>query len=68
MKQIVLNIKEGKFKFFMELIQNLDFVQIQESGDQNEVKTDIKEAIKELNLIKEGKIEAKDADDLINEL
>jgi len=30
MKQITLNIPEGRFKFFMELILSLGFVEVQE--------------------------------------
>jgi hypothetical protein len=31
MKQIILNIKDGKYRFFMELINSLDFVQVQDA-------------------------------------
>lgn len=33
MKQIVLNIKDGKYRFFMELIKSLDFVHVQDDTD-----------------------------------
>ena len=33
MKQIVLNIKESKYRFFMELIKSLDFVQVQDDAN-----------------------------------
>ena len=29
MKQVTLNIPEGKFRFFMELIRSLDFVKVE---------------------------------------
>jgi hypothetical protein len=37
MKQITLNIKDSKFKFFLKLIKNFDFVQVEEDeGDSKE--------------------------------
>lgn len=29
MKQVTLNVKDGKFQFFLELIKSLDFVQLE---------------------------------------
>ena len=37
MKQITLNIKDSKFKFFLELIKNFDFVQVEEDEGDTEV-------------------------------
>ncbi len=36
MKQVTLHIKEGRFRFFMELIKSLDFVTVVETGDSKE--------------------------------
>ena len=33
MKQITLNIQDNKFPFFVELIESMDFVDIQEDFD-----------------------------------
>ena len=33
MRQVTINVKDGKFQFFMELIKSLDFVQIEEEKD-----------------------------------
>jgi hypothetical protein len=84
MKQIVLNVKEGKYSFFMELIKNLDFVQVQyDEGDSKEdIKakwnslTDdqknelqhIKNAFEQVELLKQGKLKTRPAKDLLNEL
>ena len=70
MKQIVLNIKEGKYSFFIELIKSLDFVHVQDNTDvsKEEVKADIREAVEELKLVRQGKLKARNAEDLINEL
>lgn len=68
MKQVVLNIKENKFQFFMELIQNLDFVKIEDGDKKKAVSDNIKSGIEELNLINEGKKEATLAKDFLDEL
>jgi hypothetical protein len=36
MKQITLKIPDKKFKFFMELIKNLDFVKVEDETDSKE--------------------------------
>jgi len=36
MKQVTINVKDGKFQFFMELIKSLDFVQVESEGDSIE--------------------------------
>lgn len=33
MKQVILQVKDGKYKFFMELIRSLDFVQVEENRE-----------------------------------
>ncbi|MBX2966447.1 MAG: hypothetical protein KF845_09895 [Cyclobacteriaceae bacterium] len=70
MKQVVLNIKDEKYRFFLELIKNLDFVQVEEiKGDsKEEIIANLKEGFKELKLYKERKKKFRDAKDLINEL
>ena len=70
MKQVTLNIKDKKYGFFMELLKNLDFVKIQEiEGDSKEdIKVNLKQGFKELRLYKEGKMQFRDAKDLIDEL
>ena len=69
MKQITLNIKEGKFQFFMELIKSLDFVQIDEGGDSKKAIVDnIKKGLEEVKLAKEGKLKTTSAKDFLDAL
>jgi len=69
MKQVTLNIKEGKFQFFMELVKNFDFVQIDPDGDsKEEVMTNLKQGFKEMKLYKQGKMRGTPLNDLLNEL
>lgn len=33
MKQVIVNIKDNKYSFFLELMNSMDFVSIKESSD-----------------------------------
>lgn len=70
MKYITLTVKEGKFKFFMELIRNFDFVQVEgdEDNSKEAVAANIKQGLKEVKLIQEGKLKSRPARELLDEL
>lgn len=69
MKQITLYIPEEKFSFFMELIDSIDFVK-KEVSDNSRTKTEngFKEAVRQINLVKQGKLKARDARVLLDEI
>lgn len=70
MKEVTLYIPEKKFSFFMELINSLDFVKKEEGAmhsKEQEVKG-FKEAVRQINLEKQGKLKARDARELLHEL
>ena len=54
----------------MELLKNFSFIKkaTQISENKAELIMDIKEAVEELKLVKEGKMEVRNAEDLIDEL
>ncbi|MEX0966535.1 MAG: hypothetical protein WD077_04805 [Bacteroidia bacterium] len=68
--KILLDIKDNKAAFFLELLKSLSFVKqatpITEA--KAELMEDIKAAVEELKLVKAGKLEARNAEDLIDEL
>ena len=68
--KILLDIKDSKAPFFMELLKNFSFVKKATplSDSKAHLMEDIREAVEEMKLIKEGKLEARNAEDLINEL
>lgn len=70
MKQVVINIKEGKYNFFMELLKNFDFIQVlEDSGDSDdEIVANLTNAFKELKNYKEGKIRSSSAKEFLDEL
>lgn len=71
MKQITLSVNDTKFPFFMELINNLDFVKVeQEQGDSKQaIIKNLTKGIKELKSIQEGKItKSNSLKEFLNEL
>lgn len=67
--KVILDIKDNKAAFVMELLNNLSFVKARPLSNENAVLIDeIKEAVEELKLVRRGKIKARPARDLINEL
>lgn len=68
--KILLDINDNKASFFLEVLKNFSFVK--KATPITDVKAnlmqDIKDAVDELILIREGKLEARNAEDLINEL
>ena len=67
--RIILDIPESKAAFFMELIKNFKFVKTKTvSAEKEQLMQEIKEAVDNLNLAKEGKLIARPAKDLLNEL
>lgn len=71
MKQITLNIQDNKYPFFMELVKSFDFVNTvnpDEEPTKEQILQGIREAVKEVKLIKVGKLKGIPAKDLLNEL
>ena len=71
MRQVVLNVAPRKYKFLMELLENFDFVQVEEENDgdsREEIIANLKQAAKDLKLIKEEKLEARPLKELLDEL
>lgn len=68
MKQITLKIKDNKFKFFLELISNLDFVQIDDADSKDDVLNNLKSGLKEVKKYQQGELNTSVAEDFLNEL
>jgi hypothetical protein len=68
MTQITLNIKDGrKLSFLLELLKNFDFVEVEKTSKIS-LKDEIKEAVGQVNQIKQGKLKPKSFDQFIDEL
>ena len=67
--RVLLDIKDNKVDFVMELLKNLPFVKTKLlTPYKAQVLEDIKEAVEQMNLIKTGKLKARNAEDLFDEL
>ncbi len=67
--KVLLDIKDNKAAFTMELLQSLPFIKTKFlSKYKAKVFEDLKQAVDELNSIKEGKIDGVSAKELLNDL
>ena len=68
--KLLLEIQDNKASFFLEVLRNFSFVKkaTQISNAKADLIEDIKDAVEELKLVREGRLEARNAEDLINEL
>jgi hypothetical protein len=72
MKQVVLNIPDNKYPFFMELLKSLSFVKVPDEAKltkkQKEFVEGTKSALEQVEQHIKGEIKLKTADQLFNEL
>jgi hypothetical protein len=74
MATFTIEVDNSESKFIKNLLKKFDFVRINEhkpsklSAEDKRILQGIEEAVKEVNLHKEGKIELQDADTYLQEL
>ena len=67
--KVLLDIKDNKADFVMELLQNFSFVKVEKiSKSKAHFLNEFKEAIDEVNLAQQGKVKLKTAEQLLDEL
>lgn len=67
--KILLDVKDGKAPFIMELLKHFKFVKSEKlTPYKAEVLNSVKNAVEEMKLIKEGKLKGTPAKDLLDEL
>ena len=67
--KILLDIKENKAAFIMELLNNFSFVKAKPlSPYKAQVLEELHEAVENMKLVKEGKLKPRPAKDLLDEL
>jgi hypothetical protein len=67
--KLLLEVKDSKAEFVMELLNSLSFVKAKPVNEtKQQILDDLKEAVKEVNLAKKGKIKLKSAKQLLDEL
>ena len=67
MKEIVLEIREEKYRFFIELIKSFDFVSVK-TQSKKELLLNIARGMQEAALAGKGKIKSRSAKSFLNEL
>ena len=72
MATLTLEIQEQKLKFFKDLIKNFSFVKVKEEefdGDTDEeIRANIRQGVKEMRLVEEGKMKSRPAREFLSEL
>ncbi|MDY0334623.1 MAG: hypothetical protein RBR47_06660 [Bacteroidales bacterium] len=72
MKQVILNIPESKYPFFMELLKNLAFVKVPDEAELNKKQQEFvdgtKKSLEQVEQHLKGEIKLKTADQLLDEL
>lgn len=68
--KVLVEIPDNKASFALEVLRSLIFVKKADpiSAEKSELMEDIKEAVHNLNLVKQGKLKARPARELLNEL
>lgn len=67
--KFVLDIKESKVETLMALLNDLPYVKTKPlTPYKAKILEDVKQSVDELNQVLTGKLEARDADELLNEL
>ncbi len=67
--RVLLDIKDNKAAFVMELLNSFSFIKTKElSKEKALLLEEINEAVEEMKLIKAGKKKARNAEDFLNEL
>jgi hypothetical protein len=67
--RVILDIKDNKFDFVMELLRSLSFVKVESISSQKaQFLNEFKASVDEVVLAKQGKLKLKTAEELLNEL
>jgi len=67
--KVLLDVKDSKVAFVLELLKNFNFIKFKTITDEKaELISNLKESVDELHLIRKGKLEGIQAKDLLNEL
>jgi hypothetical protein len=67
--KVLVDIKENKADFIMELLGSFSYVKVKKLNAKDEkFYSELKEAIKEVNLIESGKKKGRSAREFLNEL
>lgn len=66
MRQLTLNIRDSKYKAFLEFIKTLDYVEVSEVDTK--ALNELQNSLNQVKLMQQGEIEKQSAEDFLNEL
>lgn len=69
--KVILDIKDNRIPFFMELVKSLDYIRVikeVKNEDKSQLVSDLAEAFNDVKLYEQGKKKLKSAKDVLNEL
>jgi hypothetical protein len=66
--KVLLDIKDDKAAFIMELLKNFKFVKAKRLTKESSLLKEIEQAVHNVNLAKQGKLEPKPLSELLDEL
>lgn len=67
--KVLIDVKDNKADFILELLNNFSFVKTKQiSPAKAELIEEIKEAVENLNQVKQGNLKARSVKELLNEL
>jgi len=67
--KVILDIKDSKVPFVMELLKSFSFIKTQPlSEEKMQLISEMREAVDNLKLVKKGKLKARPARELLDEL
>lgn len=72
MATLLIEIEDKKLKFFKELLQNLSFVKMREilpdEDTDEQVISNIRQGVKEMRLVEQGKMKSRPAREFLQDL
>ena len=68
MKEIILEVEETKYRFFLDLLKNFDFVSIKRNSSRRDIIMSVAKGMHQAKLASEGKIKSHPAKSFLNEL
>lgn len=66
--KVLLDIKDDKAAFFLEVLKNFSFVKAKLITNESTLLQEIEEAVQNVNLAKQGKLRPKPLSELLDEL
>ncbi len=68
MKELTLEIETKKYKFFLDLVKNFDFVSVRKSPTNKEIILSVAKGMQQAKQASEGKGKSRSAKSFLNEL